>query len=107
MVVARFTVWLVTLDPVRGSEIAKTRPCVVISPDPVNKYLNTVMVAPLTSTRKPYPTRVDCQFDGRDGQIALDQTRSVDKVRLVKQIGELDETTNQQICATLIALFTY
>ena len=107
MVVARFTVWLVTLDPTRSSEIAKTRPCVVISPEPVNKYLNTVMVAPLTSTRKPYPTRVDCRFDGRDGQITLDQTRSVDKARLVKQIGELDETTNQQICATLIALFTY
>ncbi len=107
MVVSRFTVWLVTLDPTRGSEIAKTRPCVVISPDSVNKYLNTVMVAPLTSTQKPYPTRVDCQFDGRDGQIALDQARSVDKVRLLQQIGELDKTTNQQICSTLIALFTY
>ncbi len=107
MVVARFEVWLVTLDPTRGSEIAKTRPCVIISPDSVNKYLNTVLVAPLTSTQKPYPTRVDCQFDGRDGQIALDQVRSIDKVRLVKKLGELDERTNQQICTTLVALFTY
>lgn len=88
MVVVRFEVWLVTLDPTRGSEIAKTRPCLVISPDSVNHALNTVIVAPLTSTRKPYPTRVDCQFDGREGQIALDQTRSVDKVRLMKRLGQ-------------------
>lgn len=106
MVISRFDVWLVTLDPTRGSEIAKIRPCVIISPDPVNRYLNTVLIAPLTSTPKPYPTRVDCRFDGQDGQIALDQARSVDKVRLVKQLGELDESTNQQICATLVALFT-
>lgn len=107
MVISRFTVWLVTLDPTRGSEIAKTRPCVIISPDSVNQYLNTVMVAPLTSTRKPYPTRVDCQFDSRDGQVALDQARSVDKIRLLKQLGQLDDSFCQQVCATLVALFTY
>ncbi len=107
MVVARFEVWLVTLDPTRGSEIAKTRPCLVISPDSVNRSLNTIMVAPLTSTRKPYPTRVDCQFDGRDGQIALDQARSVDKVRLAKRLGRLDDSFCQQVCNALIELFTY
>ncbi|AUD01207.1 type II toxin-antitoxin system PemK/MazF family toxin [Spirosoma pollinicola] len=107
VVVARFDVWLVSLDPTKGSEIAKTRPCIVISPDSVNKYLNTVMVAPLTSTRKPYPTRVDCQFDNRDGQVTLDQARSVDKLRLIKKIGQLDEAINQKICATLVAMFSY
>jgi mRNA interferase MazF len=107
VVISRFEVWLVSLDPTRGSEIAKTRPCIVISPDSVNQYLNTVIVAPLTSTRKPYPTRVNCQFDGRDGQVALDQERSVDKSRLVKKIGRLDETVNRQICTTLVAMFTY
>ena len=107
VVVARFDVWLVSLDPTKGSEIAKTCLCVVISPDSVNKYLNTVMVAPLTSTRKPYPTRVDCQFDNRDGQVTLDQARSVDKPRLIKKIGQLDEAINQKICATLVAMFSY
>lgn len=107
VVVARFDVWLVSLDPTKGSEIAKTYLCVVISPDSVNKYLNTVMVAPLTSTRKPYPTRVDCQFDNRDGQVTLDQARSVDKLRLIKKIGQLDEAINQKICATLVAMFSY
>lgn len=107
VVVGRFDIWLVSLDPTKGSEISKTRPCVVISPDSVNKYLNTVMVAPLTSTQKPYPTRVNCQFDGRDGQVTLDQVRTVDKSRLLKKLGQLDNQTNQQICATLVAIFTY
>ena len=107
MVVSRFEVWLVTLDPTRGSEIAKTRPCVIISPDSVNRSLNTVMIAPLTSTHKPYPTRVDCQFDGHDGQVALDQARSVDKVRLTKRLGQLDDPVCQQVCSTLVALFMY
>lgn len=107
VVVGRFDIWLVSLDPTKGSEISKTRPCVVISPDSVNKYLNTVMVAPLISTQKPYPTRVNCQFDGRDGQVTLDQVRTVDKSRLLKKLGQLDNQTNQQICATLVAIFTY
>ena len=107
MVVVRFEVWLVRLNLTRGSEIAKTRPCLVISPDSVNRALNTVVIAPLTSTRKPYPTRVDCQFDGREGQIALDQTRSVDKVRLTKRLGQLDDFVCRQVCTTLVELFTY
>ena len=106
MVVQRFEVWLVSLDPTQGSEIAKTRPCVVVSPDLVNKMLNTIIVAPLTSTEKRYPTRVNCVFAGKSGQIALDQTRAIDKSRLVKQLGILDELTNHQICQTLVALFT-
>ncbi|GAB2517414.1 type II toxin-antitoxin system PemK/MazF family toxin [Spirosoma aerophilum] len=107
MVIGRFEVWLISLDPTKRSEIAKTHPCIVISPDSVNKYLNTVLIAPLTSAQKPYPTRVNCQFDGRDGQVTLDQVRTVDRSRLLKKIGQLDDGTCQQICATLIALFTY
>ncbi len=107
MVIERFDVWLISLDPTQGSEIAKTRPCVVVSPDMVNQRLNTVMVAPMTSTRKGYPTRVNCHFAGQDGQVALDQTRSVDKSRFVKRLGRLDDPTCQQLCQTLVALFTY
>ena len=107
MVIERFDVWLISSDPTQGSEIAKTRPCVVVSPNAVNDRLNTVMVAPMTSTRKAYPTRVTCHFSGQDGQVALDQTRSVDKSRFVKRLGNLDEPTNQSICQTLVALFTY
>ncbi len=107
MVIARFEIWLVLLDPTQGSEISKTRPCLVVSPDVLNRRLNTVMVAPLTSTRKAYPSRVDCQFDGQHGQVALDQTRAVDKSRFVKQLGSLDETTCQIICQTLVTLFIY
>ncbi|KAA9356271.1 type II toxin-antitoxin system PemK/MazF family toxin [Larkinella humicola] len=107
MVIERFDVWLVSLDPTQGSEIAKTRPCLIVSPDAINQRLNTVMVAPLTSTQKRYPTRVNCQFSGQAGQVALDQIRTVDKVRLVKHIGRLDDAVCHQVCQTLVALFTY
>ena len=107
MVIERFAVYLVELDPTRGSEIAKTRPCVVISPNVVNQRLKTVIIAPLTSTIKPYPTRINSEFGGKQGQVALDQIRVVDKVRLRKQIGQLDEKTAQQIAGALVALFTY
>lgn len=105
--IERFDVWLISLDPTQGSEIAKIRPCVVVSPNAVNNRLNTVMIAPMTIIRKAYPTRVNCHFSGQDGQVALDQTRSVDKSRFVKRLGNLDEPTNQSICQTLVALFTY
>lgn len=82
--VNRFDVYLVALDPTLGSEIKKTRPCVVISPDEMNRHLNTVIIAPLTSTRKKYPTRVGLSFQGKKGDIVLDQIRTVDKKRLVK-----------------------
>jgi mRNA interferase MazF len=107
MVITRFAVWLVSLDPTQGSEIAKTRPFLVVSPDVLNRRLNTVLVAPLTSTRKAWPSRVDCQFGGQDGQIALDQTRAVDKSRLVKLLGNLDDTVCQTVCQTLVTLFMY
>ncbi len=107
MVIDRFAVYLVELDPTKGSEIAKTRPCVVVSPNVVNHRLRTIIVAPLTSTIKPYPTRVNCEFDGKQGQVALDQIRVVDKVRLRKNLGQLADDTAQQIATSLVALFTY
>jgi mRNA interferase MazF len=108
MIVNRFEIWLVSLDPTQGTEIAKTRPCLVISPDSANKYLNTVLVAPLTHTRKGFPTRINCQFANQDGQIALDQIRAVDKVtRLVKKVGNLDDFTCEQVCKILEEMFKY
>jgi mRNA interferase MazF len=108
MIVNRFEIWLVSLDPTQGTERAKTRPCLVISPDSANKYLNTVLVAPLTHTRKGFPTRINCQFANQDGQIALDQIRAVDKVtRLVKKVGNLDDFTCEQVCKILEEMFKY
>jgi mRNA interferase MazF len=108
MIVNRFEVWLVSLDPMQGSEISKTRPCLIISPDDANKYLKTVIVAPLTHTRKAFPTRVNCEFAGQEGQIALDQIRSIDKVaRLSKKIGVLDKIACEQVCKTLEEMFKY
>lgn len=107
MVVRRFELWLVSLDPVQGSEIAKTRPCVVVSPDVLNRYLATVLVAPLTSTIRNYPSRLLCTVAGKNGQIALDQIRTVDKSRLVKSIGILDSTTAFQISELLTEMFEY
>ena len=107
MVVSRFEIWLVSLDPVRGSEINKTRPCIVISPDETNKYLHTVTIAAMTTASRNYPTRIDCVFKRKKGQVALDQIRSVDKERLVKKLGVLDEITNQRVAEVLVDLFSY
>lgn len=105
MVINRFEVWLVNLEPTVGSEINKTRPCLVISPDVVNKHLNTITVAAMNSAIKPYPTRVDCVFQKQRGQVALDQIRSVDKIRFIKKLGALDKTTSKIICDVLAELF--
>ena len=103
----RFEVWLVNLDPTQGSEINKTRPCVVLSPDEMNRHLRTVTIAALTSTRRDYPSRVDCTFQGKEGQVALDHIRSVDKTRLVRRLGALSKTTAQSVCDRLQELFRY
>lgn len=105
MVIKRFEVWLVNLEPTLGSEINKTRPCIVISPDIVNKYLNTITVAAITSTVKPYPTRVTCIFQKRHGQVALDQMRSVDKIRFVKKLRVMDNKVCKIVCDVLAELF--
>jgi mRNA interferase MazF len=105
MVVQRFDVFLVNLDPTIGSEIQKTRPCVVISPDEMNKYIATVIVAPMTTKGQSYPTRVPCQFQGKDGQIVLDQIRTVDKTRLVKQLGQINSDEQKAVLETLAQMF--
>lgn len=103
----RFDVWLVTLDPATGSEIKKTRPCVIISPKEINEYMKTVLIAPLTSTIKRFPFRLNCNFQDHPGQIALDHLRSVDKSRLVKKIGQIDKETALEMCQLLNVIFEY
>lgn len=105
VVVNRFDVFLVNLDPTIGSEIQKTRPCVVISPDEMNKYIATVIVAPMTTKGQSYPTRVACEFQGKDGQIVLDQIRTVDKTRLVKKLGQIDYDEQKAVLDTLAEMF--
>ncbi len=105
MVVQRFDVYLVNLDPTVGSEIKKTRPCLVISPDEMNRWIRTVIVAPMTTKGRPYPTRVPCEFQGKGGQIVLDQIRTVDKSRLVRKLGQISESTQSEVLAGLGEMF--
>jgi mRNA interferase MazF len=107
MVVSRFDVYLVNLDPTAGSEIQKTRPCLIISPDEMNRYIRTVIVAPMTTAGKPYPTRVACRFGDREGQIVLDQIRTIDKVRLIKRLGAIDPETQSEVISVLQRLFAF
>jgi mRNA interferase MazF len=102
----QFDIYLVNLDPTVGSEIKKTRPAVIISPDAMNKVLNTVIIAPLTSTQKGYPSRVFSNFKGKKGEVVLDQLRTVDKIRLVKKLGQIDNKTAQNIKLVLLTMFS-
>ena len=103
--VARGEVWLVALDPTVGSEIQKTRPCAIVSPPELNDHLRTAIVAPLTTGSRSAPFRVAVDFRGQSGLILLDQLRAVDKRRLIKRQGSLDETTLEATLATLRELF--
>jgi mRNA interferase MazF len=105
MAVNRFEVHLVNLDPTVGSEIQKTRPCLVVSPDEINHNIRTVIVAPLTTQGKPYPTRVPCRFKGKDGQVVLDQIRTVDQSRLIKKLGKIDSKTAAAVLDVLQEMF--
>lgn len=105
MVISRFDVYLVNLDPTVGSEIQKTRPCLVVSPDEMNRHIATVIVAPMTTKGQTYPTRVPCQFQGKEGQIVLDQLRTVDKARLVKRLGRVSVPTQKAVLAALAEMF--
>jgi len=105
VVIRRFDVFQVNLDPTVGSEIKKSRPCVVISPDEMNRYIATIIIAPLTSRGKDYPSRVSCAFKGRKGQIVLDQIRTVDKTRLVRKMGTVDQKTQEEVLAILAEMF--
>jgi mRNA interferase MazF len=105
MAVERFDVYLVNLDPTIGGEIKKTRPCLVISPDEMNRHIRTVIVAPMTTKGRQYPTRVPCRFRGKAGQVVLDQIRTVDADRLVRKLGRLDADTGGKVLAVLGEMF--
>ena len=102
----RFEVYLVNLDPTQGSEIKKTRPGCIISPDEMNKYISTVIIAPLTSKGRNYPSRVNCNFGNIKGQIVLDQIRTVDKSRLVKKLGEINTKEQKKVISVLNEMFS-
>ena len=105
MVAARFDIYLVNLDPTIGYEIRKTRPCLIVSPDEMNKYISTVIVAPMTTKGRKYPTRIPCRFQGRSGQIVLDQIRTVDKARLVRKLGRISSSARRQVLEALSEMF--
>ena len=104
--IQRFDIWLVQLDPAKGSEIKKTRPCIVISPDEMSP-LKTAIVAPMTSKGFSYPSRIPCAFQGKKGKVLLDQMRAVDKTRLVQKLGVISKKTRLKIANCLQELFAY
>ena len=103
--IGRGHVYLVRLDPTLGSEIKKTRPCVIVSPDELNQHLRTVVVAPMTTGGRSYPWRPRCRFQGRTGFVALDQLRTVDAERLLRSLGQLDSQTVLAVLRTLQEMF--
>jgi mRNA interferase MazF len=105
--VRRYEIYLVNLDPTQGSEIQKTRPCLVVSPDEMNINIRTVIIAPMTSTQRDYPTRVNVTFQRRKGQIVLDQIRTVDKTRLVRRLGSLPHSRAREVAHLLQEMFAY
>jgi mRNA interferase MazF len=102
----RFDVYLTTLDPIRGSEVAKTRPCAIVSPDEMNDTVRTVLLVPMSSTSRGYPFRVPVKFGGVSGELLTDHLRSVDKSRLVRRLGTLDARTADALLATLNVIFS-
>ncbi len=105
MEVNRFDVLLVGLDPTQGSEIKKTRPCLVVSPDEMNHHLRTLIVAPMTTKGRNYPTRIPCTFRGKDGQVVLDQLRTIDRNRIIRRIGTIDMKVQKSVLFSLAELF--
>lgn len=103
--ISRGDVYLVDLNPTRGSEIQKTRPCVVVSPDELNAHLRTFIVAPFTTGSHPYPFRIPCRFQGRQGRIVLDQLRTVDQERLVRRLGQITPTALEHVLTVLQEMF--
>lgn len=104
--VRRGDVFLVSLDPARGREIQKTRPCVIVSPDELNSYLRTFIVAPLTTGGHPYPFRIPCRFEGRAGYVVIDQIRTIDRGRLMRRLGKLSPSSLGRVLAVLQEMFT-
>jgi len=106
MVIERFDVYLVILDPTVGIEIEKTRPCVIISPDEMNRHIATVIVSLMTTKGRSYPTRVACTFQGKEGQVVLDQIRIVDKSRLARKLGRLKVESQREVLSVLVEMFS-
>ncbi len=105
MVASRFNVFLVRLDPTEGREHRKTCPCLIISPNEMNRHIATVIVAPMTTKGRSYPTRIPVRFQRKTGEIVLDQIRTVDKNRLIKRLGKINEATAQKVLALLAEMF--
>ncbi len=103
----RFEVYLINLDPSVGHEIKKLRPCLIISPDEMNRHIKTVIIAPMTTKGREYPTRISCRFKGKSGQIVLDQIRTVDKIRLTKKLGVINLDTQKKVISVLSEMFQY
>jgi mRNA interferase MazF len=106
VVVRRFDVFLVNLDPTVGSEIQKSRPCLIVSPDEMNRHIQTVIIAPMTTRGRKYPTRIACEFQRKQGQIVLDQIRTVDKARLIRKLGRVDNQTQIEVLSVLQEMFS-
>lgn len=105
MVIKRFDVFLVNLDPTVGHEINRSRPCLIITPDEMNKYIDTVMVAPMMTRGRPYPSRLPCTFQGKSGEIVPDQIRTIDKSRLIKRLGRINPETQSAVLSVLNEMF--
>ena len=105
MVIRRFEVYLVNPDPTVGSEIKKTRPCLVVSPNEMNSAIRTVIVAPMTTKGQQYPTRVPCRFKSKAGQVVLDQIRTVDRAGLIRRLGRADDRAAAAVLAVLQEMF--
>ena len=104
--VKRFEIYLVNLDPTVGVEIQKRRPCLVISPDEMNRNVKTAIIAPMTTKSRNFPTRIACKFEGKNGFIVLDQIRSIDKTRLIKKLGEISEEAQVKVLEKLQEIFS-
>lgn len=105
VVISRFDVFLVNLDPTLDHEIKKTRPCLIISPDEMNKHIETIIIAPMTTKGRSYPSRLSVNFQGKKGQIVLDQIRTIDKTRLTRKLGRIDKRTAQKVIDVLQEMF--
>jgi mRNA interferase MazF len=101
MDINQYQIVLVNLDPTIGSEIKKTRPCVVISPDEMNKYLRTIVIAPMTTKSKKFPTRIEIKHDGKIGWVVIDQIRTIDKQRIIKSLGRLSVPEIKEVKSVL------
>lgn len=105
--VARGEVYLINLDPTKGSEVQKTRPCVIVSPDEMNKYIRTIIIAPMTTKIRKYKSRVEIEFQGKKGQVMLDQIRTIDKQRLIEKLGDLSSKDIKKVLLVLQKMFAY